>query len=249
MRMCSRRRRQRVVASLRCLPLAAAPPTHDVTPTAGSCSRRAAAASPSTSTTTPEHAGPSRRAVADAQCLVCLARVRKGGEPHPCVASLQQSPEITPAASSRTAGFSLWLVPPDSSPVYRALSALIADTLPAQFPAASPPSFVPHVTLTSDVPSATFTTSSDEAQQKRDARAWLDSLGPLLPANHDVRVRFEALDVGERFVQKLTLRVRKEGGLAQLARVSRLQGVLGGADADVAESWLEQSYRPHCSLV
>ncbi|KAK7727056.1 hypothetical protein SLS57_003086 [Botryosphaeria dothidea] len=93
-------------------------------------------------------------------------------------------------------GFSLWLVPPESSRVYQALSALIATALPSQFPAASPPEFGPHVTLTSDVFSEAFSQSQDEEQQKRDAQAWLDGLA--LPTGRDVKVRFEALDVGER---------------------------------------------------
>lgn len=149
------------------------------------------------------------------------------------------------------AGFSLWLVPPAASPARAALSTLIAESLPAQFPTEQPPPprFVPHVTLTSDVQLEAFSTpSADEEQQKRDARAWLDAL-TALPAGRDVRVRFEALDVGEKFVQKLTLRVSKEGGLRELARFSRLHGVERGANADSVDAWLEDAYRPHCSLV
>ncbi|OJD37642.1 2 cyclic-nucleotide 3-phosphodiesterase [Diplodia corticola] len=147
-------------------------------------------------------------------------------------------------------GFSLWLVPPVASSARAALSALIAESLPAQFPTEQPPPprFVPHVTLTSDVQSDVFSKSSDEQQQKRDARAWLEGLADL-PAGRDVRVRFETLDVGEKFVQKLTLRVLKEGGLRELARVSRLHGVEGGSNVDAVETWLDRAYRPHCSLV
>lgn len=149
------------------------------------------------------------------------------------------------------AGFSLWLVPPAASPARAVLSTLIADSLPAQFPTEQPPPprFVPHVTLTSDVQLESFSTpSADEEQQKCDARAWLDAL-TALPAGRDVCVRFEALDVGEKFVQKLTLRVSKEGGLCELARLSRLHGVERGSNAGSVDAWLEDAYRPHCSLV
>ncbi|KAL0261038.1 hypothetical protein SLS55_004730 [Diplodia seriata] len=137
-------------------------------------------------------------------------------------------------------------------PARAVLSALIAESLPAQFPTEQPPPprFVPHVTLTADVQLDAFTESADEEQQKRDARAWLDRMmAHRLPG--DVRVRFEALDVGDKFVQKLTLRVSKDkqGGLRELARVSRLYGVEGGKAADAVETWLDGVYRPHCSLV
>lgn len=147
---------------------------------------------------------------------------------------------------ARPAGFSLWLVPPESSRVYQALSALIATALPSQFPAASPPEFGPHVTLTSDVFSEAFSQSQDEEQQKRDAQAWLDGLA--LPTGRDGKVRFEALDVGERFVQKLTLRVRHDG-VRELASVSRLHGVEKGQNEAAVETWLNTVYKPHCSLV
>ncbi|KKY19019.1 hypothetical protein UCDDS831_g05651 [Diplodia seriata] len=104
--------------------------------------------------------------------------------------------------------------------------------------------------MPADVQLDAFTESADEEQQKRDARAWLDRMmAHRLPG--DVRVRFEALDVGDKFVQKLTLRVfkDKQGGLRELARVSRLYGVEGGKAADAVETWLDGVYRPHCSLV
>ncbi|KAH7027098.1 2',3'-cyclic-nucleotide 3'-phosphodiesterase [Macrophomina phaseolina] len=163
-------------------------------------------------------------------------------------------------------GFSLWLVPPASSAIHTTLSTLIASALPAQFPAdASPPRFVPHVTLTAAIEAAAFShASAPEPQQKRDAQAWLDGL--RLPAAADVRVRFAALDVGEQFVKKLTLRVRNEAeregegagsGLRELARVARLRGVeLKGRGKEesrerreVVERWLDEAYLPHCSLV
>lgn len=144
-------------------------------------------------------------------------------------------------------------MPPEHSPIHQALSTLIAQALPAHFPAVSPspPNFVPHVTLTSDVPLQAFHSSNDsndEAQQKRDAQVWLTKLLLDLPADDDVRVQFEALDVGDKFVQKLTLRVRNRG-VRELARVCRLHGVERGEDGPAVEHWLKDGYRPHCSLV
>ncbi|KAK7536015.1 2',3'-cyclic-nucleotide 3'-phosphodiesterase [Phyllosticta citribraziliensis] len=154
-------------------------------------------------------------------------------------------------------GCSLWLVPPQDSPLYDKLSTLISDTLPAQFPedASATPErlvtagFVPHVTLTSDVPIDLFTRAGedDEARRKADAQAWLDSVRVSLPRSSDVDVRFRALDVGDKFVQKLTLRVEKEG-VKDLALWSRILAVENGLNTP-AQQWADDVYRPHCSLI
>ncbi|KAK5171570.1 hypothetical protein LTR04_001594 [Oleoguttula sp. CCFEE 6159] len=135
-------------------------------------------------------------------------------------------------------GSSLWLVPPPSSPIYKALQTLIDSTIPSRFPDLQPPHFVPHVTLTSDIP-------ADLA----DPQALLGSID--LPSAGDVVVRFEALDVGEAFVKKLTLRVANDdggAGVVELATRCRSKGVEGG-DTKKAEEWARKKFMPHCSLL
>ncbi|KAF2084479.1 2',3'-cyclic-nucleotide 3'-phosphodiesterase, partial [Saccharata proteae CBS 121410] len=142
-------------------------------------------------------------------------------------------------------GCSLWLVPPKSSTLYSVLSDIITTTLPEQFPNDSIPTFVPHVTLTSNINPSLFTDSIDEEEQQKGAEAWLKKLD--LPTAKQVEVTFQGLDVGQVFFKKLTLRVNKSG-LAKLALVSRKDGVEGGNE-EPARDWLESSYGPHCSLM
>ncbi|KAK8193108.1 2',3'-cyclic-nucleotide 3'-phosphodiesterase [Phyllosticta capitalensis] len=151
-------------------------------------------------------------------------------------------------------GCSLWLVPSKESPIRNKLFSLISQTLPAQFPHVTPEQlvangFIPHVTLTSDVPVDLFSRApeNDEARRKADAQAWLDGIRPSLPRGSEVDVRFQALDVGQKFVQKLTLRVEKEG-VKPLALWSRILAVEDGLDQP-AQRWANELYRPHCSLI
>ncbi|KAF2145531.1 uncharacterized protein K452DRAFT_355968 [Aplosporella prunicola CBS 121167] len=144
-------------------------------------------------------------------------------------------------------GCSLWLVPPEGSAISTTLSTLISEILPKHFPDASPPTFVPHVTLTSDIAPSVFSPALDESQQKSDAQAWIDQL-PNIPKGGDVVVKFQALDVGEAFVKKLTLRVEK-GGVKELAFRARMYGVEKGGAPHNAEEWVKNSYGPHNSLV
>ncbi|KAK7511578.1 2',3'-cyclic-nucleotide 3'-phosphodiesterase [Phyllosticta citriasiana] len=151
-------------------------------------------------------------------------------------------------------GCSLWLVPPKDSPIYDKLATLICKTLPAQFPEATPErlvaaGFVPHVTLTSDVPLDLFTRAQDvdEARCKADAQAWLDSIRVSLPRGSEVDVRFRGLDVGNKFVQKLTLRVERQG-VRDLALWSRVLAVEDGLNTP-AQRWADEAYWPHCSLI
>ncbi|KAF2804792.1 2, 3 cyclic phosphodiesterase [Mytilinidion resinicola] len=130
-------------------------------------------------------------------------------------------------------GSSLWLLPPSSHPLNLLLTSLISKTN-ARFN--SPYTFLPHVTLTSDIPSSAYSS---------DPQAWLDELAKNFPPAADVSVQFEKLEVGSIFVKKITVRVRKDGvrGLAETAR-----GVVEAGDGE-AEKWAEEAYLPHLSLL
>lgn len=132
-------------------------------------------------------------------------------------------------------GASLWLVPPSYSPIYFHLSYLVARDIPSKFPGLSTPFFIPHVTLTSGVPT-----------DLGDAEAFLDKLS--IPATNEVAITFEALDIGEELVKKCTLRVTKSWGLEALAKECRRMGVEQG-DEEKAEKWVKEEYGPHCSLM
>ncbi|KAK8156350.1 2',3'-cyclic-nucleotide 3'-phosphodiesterase [Phyllosticta citrichinensis] len=154
-------------------------------------------------------------------------------------------------------GCSLWLVPPQDSPLYEKLATLISDTLPAQFPEAASATperlvtagFVPHVTLTSDVPVDLFTRAGedDEARRRADAQAWLEGVKVSLPRGDEVDVRFRELEVGDKFTQKLKLRV-EQNGIADLALWARILAVEDGLSTP-AQRWVDDVYRPHLSLI
>ncbi|KAI9820002.1 MAG: hypothetical protein M1827_006573 [Pycnora praestabilis] len=143
-------------------------------------------------------------------------------------------------------GSSLWLVPPPTIPINHAITTLITTAIPPHFPSSTPPTFAPHITLTSDLPS-----SFPNAQE------WLDALD--LPAANEVDVRLRELVVGEEFFKKLTLSVEKIEGLKILAVRCRralidVDGKRGGADEDTeaeveAREWVEEVWGPHCSLL
>ena len=62
-------------------------------------------------------------------------------------------------------------------------------------------------------------------------------------------MKFEALDVGDVFFKKMTIRVRKDSeGLVDLAVECRAKGVEDG-DVGKAREWARGSYEPHCSLL
>ncbi|KAF2496102.1 2, 3 cyclic phosphodiesterase [Lophium mytilinum] len=130
-------------------------------------------------------------------------------------------------------GSSLWLLPPPSHPLTPLLTSLISKTS-TRF--SSPYTFLPHVTLTSDIPSSIYSS---------DPQAWLDELAKRFPPAAEVSVQFEKLEVGNIFVKKITVRVRKDGvsGLAKIARE------VVEARAGEAEKWVEEAYLPHLSLL
>ncbi|KAF2842108.1 CPDase-domain-containing protein [Patellaria atrata CBS 101060] len=156
-------------------------------------------------------------------------------------------------------GSSLWLIPPRNSPVYSIVQTLIDKGIPSLFPSINPPTFPPHVTLTSSIPSSVYTTSSPQA--------WLDSL--QLPTGDEIDVRIIGLDVGNVWNKAITLIVSKgseEGNdgashgqmtaLMRLAVECRERGVESNASGQVgdkgkvrAKKWVAEDWEPHMSLL
>lgn len=137
-------------------------------------------------------------------------------------------------------GSSLWLVPPPTHPVHRALSTLVQSTLPARFPteagpastsggpqgAVAPHFFAPHMTLTSEV---------DPSRYGDDPQGWLDSIEPwpssAAGAAGFPRVRFERVATQDVFFRRCFVRVGFDGVRA-LAGLARERGVSRSAASD-----------------
>ncbi|KAK4993860.1 hypothetical protein LTR50_000073 [Elasticomyces elasticus] len=118
-------------------------------------------------------------------------------------------------------GWSLWLVPPESSSLHTALTTLITTTLPSLFPDTDHPAFHPHITLTADIPPSTFA--------EADPQVWLDGLALPEGGGSGIDVVVGGVEVGESFVKKLTLKVEEgNGGLVELAVWCRAGAVFGG---------------------
>ncbi|KAF2131658.1 hypothetical protein P153DRAFT_365228 [Dothidotthia symphoricarpi CBS 119687] len=128
-------------------------------------------------------------------------------------------------------GSSLWLLPPPSHPLNTLLPSLIKSTS-SHF--ASPHTFLPHITLTSDIPPSTYAA---------DPQTWLDGLA--LPAGKDVQVKFEGLGSEAVFFRKLYVKCEKNGGMKMLGRVCR-QEIDGEEEV---EKWVEGVWTPHLSLL
>ncbi|KAJ9663167.1 hypothetical protein H2198_000928 [Neophaeococcomyces mojaviensis] len=140
---------------------------------------------------------------------------------------------------------SLWLITPkDDHEFNKSLKELINSTLPSDFARFKCPSFIPHVTITSDIePSKTYGQASSPQQ-------WLDNLA--LPADFkkefkEATVELEAVEAGEPFFKKVTLRAKKDENLVRLAAKCREAGVL--VSEQEAQKWAETEYAPHLSLV
>lgn len=137
-------------------------------------------------------------------------------------------------------GSSLWLVPPPSHPLHDIITKLISTTIPSLFPASSPPppSFSPHLTLTSNIDPAIYGT---------DPQAWLDSI-PFPPA----RVVFERVMTQDFYYRRCYLKCAFEG-LRDVAGIARAKGVEGEeAVGAKTEAWLEEwkgAFGPHVSLL
>lgn len=139
-------------------------------------------------------------------------------------------------------GSSLWLLPPPTHPLYSKLQTLISSTIPTLlFPPPSsttPPSFSPHVTLTSEINPSIY---GDNPQQ------WLDSLS--WPKANGVGIKFEGVRTEDVFFRRCYLKVRKEDGIKELAALARGEGVLVGKGKEAVREWVDESYMPHCSLM
>lgn len=135
-----------------------------------------------------------------------------------------------------TTGSSLWLVPPESSDLYKALHTLIFTSIPSLFPIALPPRFTPHITLTAD-------TISPDAELSQPQK-WLDSL--KLGNLSELKMSIGEVAVGEMFFQKLVLLCEKTPELLDLA--AHCRGIATGNVEDARE-WVRENYRPHCSLL
>jgi 2',3'-cyclic-nucleotide 3'-phosphodiesterase len=131
-------------------------------------------------------------------------------------------------------GSSLWLLPPKSHPLSSIISCLI-EQIPSRFD--SPHRFLPHVTITSEIPPSTHSPNP---------QAWLDSLD--LPSASTVQVRFGKLASEDVFFRKLYVTCAKGEGLEELAVVCR-QKVEGFEDEKLAEAWASKKYNPHLSLM
>jgi 2',3'-cyclic-nucleotide 3'-phosphodiesterase len=130
---------------------------------------------------------------------------------------------------------SLWLLPPSSdSPLNGLLASLIAQTS-SHFH--STHSFLPHVTLTSEISPEKYSS---------DPQAWLDSLD--LPSGDEVQVKFKQLASDDVFVRKLYIQCHKTDGIKKLAGACR-QEVEGFGDDSKAKEWANYQYNPHVSLL
>ena len=128
-------------------------------------------------------------------------------------------------------------MPPADAPISDVLNSLIAYTIPPHFSHLTPARFSAHVTLTSDIDPKVY---GDRPQQ------WLDQ-EIQCPSGTDLLIAFEALDTEPLFFRKLTIRVEKHTVLAELAKNCRAAGVTG--HAAIPQRWVDQEYRPHCSLM
>jgi 2',3'-cyclic-nucleotide 3'-phosphodiesterase len=140
----------------------------------------------------------------------------------------------TPIWPETMPGASLWLLPPHAHTLNQDLQSLIQQTS-AHF--GSSDLFIPHVTLTSGIPPQAYSS---------DPQAWLDSLH--FSTASQVQVLFERLDSEDVFVRKLYIKCAKTDGLKQLAKVCRQQ-VPDCAQKAEAETWVNDTYNPHTSLL
>ncbi|KAF2154095.1 2, 3 cyclic phosphodiesterase [Myriangium duriaei CBS 260.36] len=144
-------------------------------------------------------------------------------------------------------GSSLWLIPPPNTPFNRSLNTWITATVPFRFSPSKPPAFIPHVTLTSNIPFSLHDTKPTDAQ------VWLDCLELPLPAadapdDEKIVVDLAALEAGEPFFKKLTLKVADNLALDSLAIACRAQGVYSG-DFERGRTWAKTEYQPHLSVM
>ncbi|KAI0125025.1 2',3'-cyclic-nucleotide 3'-phosphodiesterase [Xylariales sp. AK1849] len=139
-------------------------------------------------------------------------------------------------------GLSLWLVPSTTHPLYAILAKLISETLPAEFSDEKGPSFIPHLTLTSDISDSTY---KEEGPQR-----WLDSIP--WPVSHDIKVRFKTVKTQDVFVRRCYIQVDFDG-VKNVSGIARARGVNDEKEVgEKTERWFEEwktAFGPHVSLI
>lgn len=140
-------------------------------------------------------------------------------------------------------GSSLWLTPPPSHPLYAILTSLIETSVPNHFPheAPRPPTFSPHLTLTSNVDPSIYT---DQPQ------AWLD--GIEFPSASGINIKFEKVKTEDIYYRRCYIKCAFDG-LRDVAAIARARGVEGEAHVGPkTEAWLaewKEAFGPHVSLL
>jgi len=79
-----------------------------------------------------------------------------------------------------------------------------------------------------------------------DPQAWLDGLSLDGLA---LDVHFSNIVTTGAFFKKLVLRCDKQRDVLELALRCRAYGVVENGDRAVAQTWLNEDYDPHCSLL
>ncbi|KAK5946377.1 hypothetical protein PMZ80_000520 [Knufia obscura] len=141
---------------------------------------------------------------------------------------------------------SLWLIPTQDNPFTKELQELITTTIPSNFAATITPdkkhTFIPHVTLTTDI---TPKTHSPPPQQ------WLDnlSLPPFQRETNEVPLELSHLEAGDTFHRKLSIAITPHDNLSQLAARCRREAI-ANTNEEAAQSWAaSDEFRPHLSLL
>ena len=109
-------------------------------------------------------------------------------------------------------GSSLWLIPPPTSDLNRHLQDLITTIIPRHFSNTKTHDFIPHVTITSNISPSLHTPNP---------QAWLDSVDLPLTSATIITAEIEALDPGDPFFKKLTLRLGKDLSLIHISEPTR----------------------------
>jgi hypothetical protein len=139
------------------------------------------------------------------------------------------------APHSQKLRYSLWLVPPENSPLSKSISKLINKALPPIFPEVLLPTFGPHVTLK----------GNPVLEPASDPQAWLDAL--QLSGLDRLCVSAGELHVGNSAFNKLSQLCKKMPELWHLAATCRAAGT--GAAYETERRWIEENWKPHVSLI
>ncbi|KAL1306642.1 hypothetical protein AAFC00_005318 [Neodothiora populina] len=156
-------------------------------------------------------------------------------------------------------GASLWIIPPPDSHFSKIIQSLITTTIPtSHFPHTETHTFIPHVTITSDIPLNRLPLSkapqSATVNDEPDFQAWLGNLHLDMASTDEdeesIAVALERLEAGDAFTKKLTIKCEKSASLLSLAASCRAQAVdLFTAAPTAARGWATEQYLPHMSLM